>query len=167
MSVDTQLMKLHMLLHCWPREGAQGQLSVSAECTCQHRKICSAQYVCTSPHAILLCASGVTICVMHDTAQSMLTLTPVASELSIQLRKQLALYKSLLCLQPKAAITCYAACCAGNGCPVVNVHFPRQSSLAILFAWLMLYASCTSYAEHLSKYAGRSVCWSMAGLGSL
>lgn len=95
-SIDTQLMKLHMLLHCWPREGAQGQLSVSAERTCQHRKICSAQYVCTSPHAVLLCASGVTICVTHDTAQSMLTLTPVASELSIQLRKQLALYKSLL-----------------------------------------------------------------------
>ena len=28
----------------------------------------------------------------------------------------------------------------------------------------MLNAYCTSYAEHLSKYAGRLMCWSMAGV---
>ena len=34
----------------WSWHIEQGQLSVSDECTCQHRKICSAQYACTSPH---------------------------------------------------------------------------------------------------------------------
>lgn len=100
------------------------------------------------------------MCVAHDTVQNMLSSAPVAPGMSVQLHKQLAFAKVCACDRkvPSRVIQHAAQGWSGNWLPCCRCTLlQRQSSLAILSALLMLNAFCTSYAEQLSKHAGRSM----------